>query len=227
MNPTTTKLLAASKLHASILRVGAERKRQRAALQAQLKNNADAESRQQNLSIASEKQLQEARQGVASIEAEIALQERRKQSVTSSGTKKMQEKVLGEIRIVLKALQEQLVAAEQKLVAATATQGTVSTTVAAIQNDESLEPEEKLNEREAIYKSEYDALLKDVSPAEKNIFEGVLRKFPMDPMVFIQEGNCSGCFTRVLPPLIAKVQLESGICRCDDCGRILYNPPAP
>lgn len=224
MNSTTARLLEAAKLYAGLLRIDAERKRQQKLREEKERNDKTIALQSKNSAIAHERVLHAAQVAVAALENEIAIQERRKQSIASIGSKKMQEKALGEIRISLKKLNEDL-AKEKNILAEHESRGASNTasTEPVVDSFLDLEPEEKLSEREALYRSDYQKLLSEVSPQEKAIFESVLKKCPMDPLVVIKEGNCGGCFTRVLPPLLAKVQLESGICRCDDCGRILFN----
>lgn len=82
-----------------------------------------------------------------------------------------------------------------------------------------------LEERLQKFTTTRQELLHGVDPSIVIQYDRVRAKYPMDPLVAINEQQqCSGCFMQIGPQILQQVHKASSFVKCPGCARILFLP---
>lgn len=81
---------------------------------------------------------------------------------------------------------------------------------------------ETLEERKREATSDRAQQASVIDPASLQAYERIHQRFPMDPVVKINNSACSGCFMQVGPQVVIQITRGDALIKCRGCGRILY-----
>lgn len=65
-------------------------------------------------------------------------------------------------------------------------------------------------------------LLGCLDDSVRGVYETLNLRYPGKAVVGVSDGNCGGCFIRLLPRIIQDAGNKDTLTRCDSCGRFLY-----
>ncbi len=83
-----------------------------------------------------------------------------------------------------------------------------------------------LDARAAEYTQERNAVLPEIDERNRELYERVKQRYPMDPVVPLSQNTCGGCFMELGPQTAVEISRGRSLVRCRACGRILFLPPA-
>lgn len=82
---------------------------------------------------------------------------------------------------------------------------------------------QSLHERRQEKEAERAELARDIDPAQLAVYDRIMQRYPMDPVVPLSsDHHCQGCYMQVGPQMIVQVARGEELVKCRGCGRILY-----
>lgn len=77
-------------------------------------------------------------------------------------------------------------------------------------------------ERGKRYQEERGKLAPLVDQASLKLYERLRERHPLDTIISVKNGSCSGCFMQIQPQVYVTIAKGDTLARCPGCGRILY-----
>ncbi len=94
--------------------------------------------------------------------------------------------------------------------------------VLAVYLAEAREMEEELKGKRSAIEEERAGFLEGVNEAQLELYMGLFRTRERQAVVSVEGKVCGGCYTRLTPNDLARLQGSNSLVTCKACGRILY-----
>jgi len=82
----------------------------------------------------------------------------------------------------------------------------------------------ELEGKRASIAQERNGYLEGLTDAQIELYQGLFRTRERQAVVAVEGSVCGGCYTRLTPNDLARLQGKSSLVTCKACGRILYQP---
>ncbi len=233
LSPVIASLLDLAKLDATLARLRAEVKKHIDEIAQRTdklnKLQSDHEKREKNLVDRRERTAREQR----SIRDERDKLTTRRKSLATLGTYKLQQAAEREIEGLNRQLhlrEEALLKQISELEDHTKVQDSAGSKIAKFVGEleglkkELVEISAASDARATEVKNERKTLSPKVEPAVLSLYERVVERHPMDPVVAVANTSCAACFATVSPQLIVQISKGEQLVKCSACGRILFLP---
>ena len=89
-----------------------------------------------------------------------------------------------------------------------------------------LEVEKDARERLTTLRAQRDAVTADIDNGLLHRYERLCSQYPGTSIAPVRNGNCGGCFIRVLPRTLQEIERPGSVVECTSCHRLLYIPQA-